>query len=168
MKIVYLTFIATTAACWTQSLGAQVRPLGVCEALNSAADHQRVLIHAAMGSTQHMTFLYEGTGTDPCPGWRKYLFTAPSTIPLVTTSYSGIHVPSGLFYDYIQFAKRLRDLHRGNPSAQSMVTISGVLIRPRWPLIFMSARGEYFGWGEGLNGGYASILVVTSAPIEDR
>ena len=168
MKITCLTFIVTVSAAWAQSLGAPARPLSICEALNSAFDHQAVLIHGAIGSTRHTTYLFEGTGQDPCPGWRKRFFTAPSAIPIVVGSYSGVHVPDKLFRDYLDFEQRLKSLQRANPSASNMVTIGGVLIRSRWPLIFRRADGGYVGWGEGLDGGSAALLVVTSVPVEDR
>jgi len=167
MKTAYLTFIAMIAG-WPQHLNAQVRPLSVCEALNSAGDHRAVLIHAAIASTQHQTYLFEGTGRDRCPGWRKRFFTAPSAIPIVFSSYSGVHVSDTLFRENLDFVQHLRSLQKANPSAHHMVTISGVLIRKSWALIFRRAGGAYVGWGEGLDGGSAALLVVTSAPIWDR
>jgi hypothetical protein len=169
MKTAYLTFIATTAVWWwPHSLRAQVRALSVCQALNSAADHQRVLIHAAIASTQHQTYLFEGNGRDPCPGWRKRFFTAPSAIPIVFGSYSGVHVSDNLLRDNLEFVQRLKGLQKADPSALRMVKIGGVLIRKRWTLVFRRANQAYVGWGEGLDGGSAALLVVTSAAIEDR
>ena len=168
MKTVYLVSIMSIVTASTHLLLAQTRPLSVCEALNSAADHQAVLIHATVASTRHGSYLFEGTGQDPCPGWRKRFFTAPAAIPIVTGSYGRVHVPADLFRSYFDFEQRMNSLRKADPSAHFAVTISGVIIRKKWPLIFWSADGEYVGWGEGANGGSAAVLVVTSAPIEDR
>jgi hypothetical protein len=168
MKIAYLAFIATAVAAWPQSPDAEARRVGVCEVLNSAADHQTVLIHAAIASNGHMTYLFDGTGNDPCPGWRKRFFTAPSSIPILTASYSGVPVSSGLSREYIDFSQRLKSLQRANPSTHHMVTISGVVIRKRWPLIFRRGDGSYVDFGGGVDGGHEALLVVTSAPVLDR
>lgn len=168
MTTAYLTFVATIAAAWPQLVSGQARPLSVCEALNSAADHQAVVIHAAIASTRHGTYIFEGTGREPCPGWPKRFFTAPSSIPIFVGPYPGLRVPDHLLRDYRPFGEHLRILQSANLSALHMVTISGVIIRKLGRLSFRSADGSYFGWGEGLDGGSAAMLVMTSVPIEDR
>jgi hypothetical protein len=164
----YLLFVAAIAAWCPRALCGQLRPLSVCEALNSVADHQSVRIRAELASTRHETYLFEGTGQDPCPGWRKRFFTAPASLPIIIGSYSGVRVSHDLFRDNLEFVLHLKDLYKTNPSAHHMVTIKGVLIRKPWMLIFRSADGSYFGFGEGIEGGSAALLVVTSPIMEDR
>ena len=167
MKTLHLIVTVTIAIGLPESLVAQTRPLGICQALNSAANHQLVTIHGRV-VLSHGDYLVEGTGRDPCPGWRTRLFTAPASIPLVIESYNGVRVPEGLIRNYVDFMVRLRSLQKANPSAQHMVTISGVLIRKALPLSFRGSGGSYAGWGEGAEGGFAAELVVTSLPVEDR
>ena len=167
MNITYATFIATVACMLSQQLGAQERPMGVCDSLNSAKDHQSIVIHAAIMSTRHETYLFEGTGQDPCPGWRKWLFTAPASIPIVVGSYFGVQVSDSLFSNYVDFIQRLKSRQKTTKSAHKMVTVSGVIIRKPWPLAFRGREGTYVGWGEGINGGSAALLVLTSIPIAD-
>jgi len=164
MKTAHLTLIALIAAGWPQSLSAQARALGVCDALSSVADHQVVVIRAAIG-IGHQTYLFEGAGDEPCPGWRRRFFTAPSVIPLLFGSYSGVLVSERVRRDNIDFMLRLK---KENPSARHLVTVSGVLIRKPWLLSFRGADGSWGGWGEGLDGGAAAALVLTSVPIEDK
>jgi len=65
----------------------------------------------------------------------------------------------------LEFVRRLKGTDQ---SAHHMVTMSGVLIRRSWALIFRRANGAYIGLGEGLDGGSAALLVVTSTAVEDR
>lgn len=168
MKIAYLTLMVTITIGCPKLTHAQARPLSVCEALNASTDHQTVLIHAAVAATRHETYLFDGNGQDPCPGWRKRFFTAPAAIPLVTVSYAGVQVPTRLFQDYLDLEQRLKSLQSANPFARNMVTIKGVVIRKPWTLIFRQADGAYVGLGAGLNGTSAALLVVTSAAVVDR
>jgi hypothetical protein len=62
----------------------------------------------------------------------------------------------------------LNRFQKANPDARLTVTIRGIVIRRRWPLVFWNSKGEYCCWGEGIDGGVAAVLVVTSTPIEDR
>lgn len=141
--------------------------MGVCAALNSAADHQEVVIHAAMVWYRHGTYIFEGTGREPCPGWPKRFFTAPANIPLNLGRYPGLLLNNQLFWDLMDFCHYLGRLHKANPSSRQMVTIRGVIIRKALPLIYRSWDGGYIGWGEGIDGGNAAMLVVTSVPILD-
>jgi hypothetical protein len=166
MSSASLKFAVVIAAGWPQLLCGQTRPMSVCDALNSAADRQVVVIRAAIASTPHQTFLFEGTGRDPCPGWRKRFFTAPSVIPTIFGSYAGVHVPDNLLLENLHFVQHLKSIQQVKPSAQLFVTVKGVLIRKRWPLIFRNSDGIYCCWGEGVDGGSAAVLVVTSTPIE--
>ena len=168
MKPIRAYFILVLVAAWPHVASAQSKPWSVCQVLNSASDHQTVSIHAALALTRHQSYVFEGTGRDPCPGWPKRFLTAPAAIPLFLGKYAGVPVSDQLVHDFLDFSQKLRTLESANPSARHMVTITGVLIRKRWPLIFRSGDGTYVGWGEGLDGGSAAILVVTSIPIEDR
>lgn len=167
MKLAYLGMILLMGTIWTPSMSAQTRPLSVCEALSSVGDRQHVNIRAAISST-HGTYLYEGTGQEPCPGWRRRFFTAPSAIPLAIGSYSGVHVPEDQVRLTLDFLIHLKARQRENPSARYVVTASGVFVRKRWPLLFRGAGGTYCCWGEGVDGRSAAILVVMSTPIEEH
>ncbi len=162
-----LALMAISVAALSPSLGAQTQPLGVCEALNSASDHQAVVLHAAVAAS-HQTYLFEGTGQEPCPGWRTHFFSAFSVIPIVFGSFSGINVPDNVRRELIGFGVRLRGLQRADPSARHMVTMRGVLVRKPLALGFKGTNGQWGGWGEGLDGAYAAVLVVTAPPIEDQ
>jgi hypothetical protein len=168
MTIWRLVLVAAIAAVFCQPLISATQSQGVCDALNSAHDHQEVVIHAAMASTRHETFLYEGKGGDPCPGWPRHFFTGPSAISIVISSFAGVKVPEKVHRQSLEFAVRLRELSRGNTSVRRIVTAQGVMIMPRWRLIFRDFRGEYCCWGVGIRGDYAGLLVLTSAPIEDH
>jgi len=163
----HLVYFAIIALTCLRSAICQSRPLGVCDALNSAVDNQAVVIHAAIASTQHGNFLFEeGTSPEPCPGWPNHLFTAPPVIPLILGSYAGVDVSHDLFWKNVELLLRLRTLQKANPSLVHMVTVSGIVIRKRWPLIFRNRKGEYCCWGEGPDGSYAALLVVTSPLTE--
>ena len=168
MNTTYLTLIAAIGAVLAQPMKAEMHVRSVCDALNSAADRQAIVIHAVIASNRHGTFLVEGTGQDPCPGWRRRFLTAPSAIPLVFGSYSGVHVPDDLSRENMAFILRLKRPAKEDPRTRLVVTARGVLIRKRWPLIFRMADGSYCCWGEGIGGGSASVLVLTSSLVEDR
>ena len=161
-----LAFVALITAGWLQSLEAQQRALGVCEALNSVRDHQAVTIHAAIASTRHATFLFEGTAENPCPGWPTRFFTAPAVIP-VLLSYPGVRGWDGLSRANLDFMVRLKNMQRADRSKRQIVTVTGVFIRNGSLLSFRKADGSYFRWGDDFFGGAAAFLVATE-PIEDR
>jgi len=164
MSRAHLALIATLAALLPLPVNSQPTVLGVCEALNSARDHQAVVIHGAISATRHEAFLFEGTALDPCPGWPKYFFTAPSAIQVLLGSYAGVHVSHELFRANADSVVNLTS----DSSVSHTVTVGGVIVRPRWPLIFRNAKGEYCCWGEGTGGRYAAVLVLTSPLIEDH
>jgi hypothetical protein len=163
MNRAYLAFFAVIAAGCPLSADAQVRPLTVCEALTSVRDREAIVIRAHVVSV-HWTELLEGTGEDPCPGWPRRFFTAPSAMPLLWGSIFGVHVSEAVLHDCIEFGVRLHKLQKEDPSNRRAVTVNGVLMRKRWPVIFMAHDGTYCCWGLGPDGGYAALLVVTSAP----
>ena len=167
MRFTTLLLVSIVATVGANSLAAQARPLSVCEALNMAADHQSVTIRARIGSTRHEKYLFEGTGQDPCPGWRKRFFTAPAAIPLILGSYSNISVSDSVSRENLSFVERLSEALKSGVMAPRIVTLSGILIRKRWPLIFRSSDGSYCCWGEGIDGGSAAIVVVTTSITEN-
>jgi hypothetical protein len=164
MNIRHICLVTFLANGWAHSLSAEERPLSVCEALNKSADHQRVVIRAKI-AISHQIYLFEGTGQDPCPGWRKRFFTAPSAIPLLFGSFSGVPVSDEVRRTSTDFVLRLRKTDR---ATDHIVTATGVLLRKPWPLSFRAADGTWGGWGSGIDGGSGSILVLTSVPIEDH
>src|SRR5579863_1830773 len=122
MKALFLA-LAALGLIGAQPITAESRTMTVCEALNSAADHQPVVIRGTFFSFRHGTFISQGTGDDPCPGWPRYLFTAPSMIPIYLYSYSGVSVPDQLRHDMFDFLARFRSAHNGDPYANHVVTI---------------------------------------------
>ena len=151
------------AILWIQLLSAQTQPSNVCEVLNSAVNRQVVTIHAILAGGE----LVEGSGQEPCPGWPRHFFTAPSAIPLMTSSYAGVTIPDSLRKTNFNFLVRMWSLQRKNPSSRYWMAVNGVLIRKPWLLSYRGLDGVYVGWGEGLYGGNAALLVVT-APIVNQ
>jgi hypothetical protein len=146
---------------------AEVGPLTVCEALSSIRDREDVTIHAPLLLTRHLTAVAEAfDNSDPCPGWPRRFFTAPSVIPL-TGPLFGVRVSVEVWRKALDFFGCQRMRQRENPSYHPMMTVRGVLLRKTWPLIFRGHDGEYFGWGFGLDGASAALLVLTSPPTLD-
>jgi hypothetical protein len=158
----FLKVVALCAVSWPVAAVAQGRALGVCEALNSVEDHKEVVIRADLALTRHDTFLAEGTGEDPCPGWRQRLFTAPSVIPLVNGSAYGVSVPESQVHQTLDLFIRLRMLQSANPASRPVVTLKGVLIRRKWLFVFRSSDGTYCCYDGAGIGNVAAALVVTS------
>jgi hypothetical protein len=144
-------------------MAAEPRVLGVCEALNSVSDHQAVVIRGEYGGG-HMTLIYEGDPSEPCLGWPKRFFTAPASIPVFGVSYAGVFVSREMSRAFFDFSMRVR---KAGPAARHTVTVSGVIIRKPLLLSFRGRDGTYIGWGEGLYGGCAAVLVLTSVPVEN-
>ncbi len=168
MRLLILIALAAFTGKLTQLANAQTRSLSVCDALTSGVDHQVVVIHAAIALYRHGTYIFEGTGQDPCPGWRKQFFTAPASIPLAIASYPGVSVPTNIFRDNADILSRIRNRQQANSIARFMVTVRGVLIRKSLPLIFRRLDGKYVGFAEGIDGTSAALLVATSVLVEDR
>jgi len=163
----HLALFAAIALMCEALLAAAERPMGVCEAFNSAVDHQVVTIEARIAFTTHLTYLFEGTGRDPCPGWRKRIFAAPSVIPIAIGARE-IRMPKVLIYEWLELFGIWRMRDRAGPSLKLIGTVRGVIIKKQFPLSFRLSDGEYFGWGEGLDGAYAAVIVPTSLPIVTR
>jgi len=162
MRRAYRIFIGAVFIGWAFSMSAQVRPLGVCEALNSVEDRQQVVIRAAVRSTRHGIFLFEGTGQDPCPGWPARLFTAPATIPLLSATYPGVGTSIEQARKSENLALRLRRLQASNPASLYIVTVRGVILRKRLLLTVRFGDGSYCCGGFRLDGSYAALLAVTA------
>jgi hypothetical protein len=148
----------------TLSIAANPEPrtVGVCEALDSIGDHQTVAIRATLSLNRHGTFLVEGTGNDPCPGWPSHFFTAPSAIPVFNGPGFDVRVPGVEVQRTLDILVKLRNAHIANPSRTFSTTLNGVLIRKRWSLIVRYPDGTYHGDGFGPASDCAALLVVTS------
>jgi hypothetical protein len=163
MKILFLALTAL-GLIGAPPITAQPRTMTVCEALNSAADHQPVVIRGRIVAFHRAAWITQGTGDDPCPGWPRYLFTAPSIIPVCLYSCSGVSVPDPLRRDVFDFLERLVSAWRADPHAKHVVTIRGVFVRNPWPFDFRTREGDWLELNR-----YAAVaqLVVTSVPVEE-
>jgi len=167
MNIVRLVVVPLLFAGCLHPLKAESSPITVCDALNAAANREVVIIHAPVAVTRHGTFLIEGAGQEPCPDGRKHFLTAPALIPLIIGKYPGIPVPDSLYRENFDFVQRLRNSSRPGQPIWPIVTVSGVIVRKRWPLIFRF-ENDYWYWGNGLEDRFAAILIATSTLVEDH
>jgi hypothetical protein len=162
-----LKIFVLLAAALPGAAVAQPRAIGVCEALNSVPDHQAVAIRAKLWSGPHGLYLIQGNKGDPCPDWPRHLFTTPSSIPVWIGSYEGVHVSADQQRPLLDLIIRVRRLQDASPTAQSVVTLSGVFLRKKWVFIFRYPDGSYRGAGFGPDGGSAAVFVATSV-LADR
>jgi hypothetical protein len=120
-----------------------------------------------MESSRQGNYLEEGTGRDPCPGWRGRLFTARSAVGVVLAPYPGISVPDTIRRTNLSLVERLRAQHDANPRSRHTVTITGVLVRTSVLGFYRRADGSYIDLRSGTEEPTAAILVATSIVIED-
>jgi hypothetical protein len=145
------------------SAAAQTQPMSVCQMLDSAADHQEVVARVKIaGSHHHGFWLTEGPNVDPCPGWRKRFFTAPSALIPIVSSRFGVHLTPEEERAGRDFLNRLFDLSRRDTRATNdlTVTLKGVFVRKAWPWIFRGRSGDWVGNGFGPSGGCAAVFVI--------
>lgn len=142
---------------------AQVRTLGVCEALDSAISVEEVVIHGWFTKWVHGIVFFEGPNAETCPGWRTRLFTAPAAIgvSLFSTPESRTPITKD---EALEFLRRI-----GARSVQGTFTVpafsmKGILVKKFWPCIFRGRDGQWFGLGLGANGAYLAELVMTEVP----
>jgi hypothetical protein len=122
--------------------------MGVCEALNSAAGTREVILRARIvGEPHHGYWLSEGLDGDPCPGWCKRFFTAPSAIAPVFSSFPGAQLTKAQERLNIELIKRLYLLSKPAGYVNSTITINGILVKKFWPFIFRLKDGSYIGNG---------------------
>jgi hypothetical protein len=105
---------------------AQAKQLSVCEALSVAIDHQEV-----GGEPHHGFLLFEALNSDPCPDWRKSLFSAPSIIGLVFRSDLGVQLTKEQERSNFEFLKRLHALYNRSGPVNSSIVIKGCSSRNR-------------------------------------
>jgi len=144
-------------------------PLGVCEALESAVDHQEIVIRGVMtGESHHGFFLSQGINGDPCPGWRLTFLTAPSALALGLASSFGVQLTAEQRRLNLDFFGRLSKMSKGRPLSGYRVVARGVFVRRAWSLIFRRADGTYYSLGSDLDpfGVYQALLVMKSAREE--
>jgi hypothetical protein len=145
-------------ACY--ALRAQNRPLTVCEALDSSRDHQQVVIRGDVFTPRESGGLSEGLGGEPCKGWPRHYFTAPSVIPIFLSSMPGVALTEAQTAQNKAFRLRLIEVRTALRSAPYVVTLKGTLLRKAFPIIFRRSDGFYAGLGFGPNGEYSAVLVV--------
>jgi len=127
--------------------------------LESARDHQEVVVRARAFAHVHGTILTDAFSNDPCPGWRQHFFTAPSAVPLYFDLFSGVQLTSVQQRLNREFYLRLRSLWGPHPK-YSAVTLVGVVVRKSWPLIIRRFDGEYFGNAMGPQGECPAVFVL--------
>lgn len=144
------------------AFGAVLRPLTVCEALAQSHNHEEIVIKAAVELFRHGTFLTEGIDGEPCPGWHKRLFTAPSFIPMAFFSLDGVHLTSSQLAQNRDLMLRLATLRSAGRTHTGPITLRGTVLRKPLPLIIRKGDGTYFGFGFYPDGGILAVLVVQS------
>ncbi len=150
-----------------QTTRAESAPLTVCEVLSLGSDRHEVTVRGeVVGSHHHGFALSAGLNGDPCPGWRRNLFTAPSIIPFGSNPDFGVHLTDQQKESDREFFLRLRQLSLEGRLNNPTVTVTGVVVRKTWSLIFRRADGSYFGTGIDPQGASPLYLVITS--IRDR
>jgi hypothetical protein len=140
---------------------AQTEPMSVCQMLDSASDHQEVVARVKIsGGYYHGFGLSEGLHGDPCPGWRKRFFTAPSVLMPMFSSCCGVQLSQDESRMVRDFLDRLWDESRNNSTRDLTVTLRGVIVKKAWPWIFRRSDGVYMGNAFGPTGGYPAIFVI--------
>jgi hypothetical protein len=141
MRILHFLFLACVAS-------AQTQPWSVCGILDSAADHQEVIARVRISGSYHHGFgLSEGLDGEPCPGWRRRFFTAPSVLLPKVSSGFGVLLTSEEEQMGLGFLFRLRDLSRRSPGALNKLTVTmrGAVVKKSWPWMFRRSDGSYMG-----------------------
>lgn len=132
---------------------AQDMPVTVCQALNSVQDHKDVTVTGILiGESHHGFSLSGGINGDPCPGWPRRFFTAPSIVGLDFTSAHAVKLTEEQKQLNLSFLDRLWRSDHGSP-VQLPVIVRGVLVKRPWSLIFRRSDGSYistnfdpYGW----------------------
>jgi hypothetical protein len=104
--------------------------MSVCDALNTTAIRQKISIHGVIeGSHHHGYYLGQGIGGDPCPGWRRRLFTAPSVISVYITSRPDLPLTKEQERLDLEFMLRVRriEMERSHKNPIMSVTMTGIL-----------------------------------------
>jgi hypothetical protein len=157
-----LTSILLFVAC---AASAQNKLMGVCEALESPAGQHEVVLRARLGGGHyHGWWLVDTSSDDPCPGWRRRFFTAPSGIPLYFSSDLGVQLTEEQERRNFEFLLKLYKLDRPG-WARPIITIRGTLVKQFWPFIFRAQDGQYFGDALGPYHNALAVLVMTQPPI---
>jgi hypothetical protein len=125
----------------------QTEPLRVCQLLSSATSSQELAVTGVViGASRHGFSLSERATPDPCPGTRQWLFTTPSSVGLQFVSLGEVHIsPEQAALD-LAFLGRLKSRSGDHILNPYRVTLRGVFVRRRWPVILSRGDGTYFGW----------------------
>lgn len=153
-------FCAVIFALMAGAANGGEKPLTVCEALSSGANYVKVAIRGDIARGQHGVFLVDASlHGDPCPGWPRHVFTAPSNIGLEFTSSHGVSLTKQQERMDLEILKRLAKLCRmGGPPYRG--TLEGVLVR-NWSLICRGRDGRYFSIGLDWDNVIPAFLVLT-------
>jgi hypothetical protein len=155
--------IAAVLLALTAGAAAQIRTLGVCEALNSTISREEVVIQGRLTLWQHGMAFFEEPNAAPCPGWRRRFFTAPAAIDITFESIPEARTPIRR-EEALEFLRKISARSvRGTVTIPSL-SLRGVLAKKFWPCIFRARGGEWIGQGFGANGAYLAELIVTEIP----
>jgi hypothetical protein len=157
--------LAANLIMFAAAASAQVRTLGVCEALNSTISGEEVVIRGRFARWVHGTAFFEGLKVETCPGWRTRFFTAPAAIGVEYVSTPEAHTPITRAAA-LEFLERIFRHSVSGTFTSPSFSMKGILVKKSWPLIFRGRDGQWFGLGFGLNGDYLAELVMTEVPSE--
>lgn len=164
-KILQLTLAASAiAAAASVAIAAEAKPYSVCQVVDQAGTlaGKTITVRGLFGGTTfHGHFVAQGSGDDPCPGWRARFLTSPSVILL------GAGPTAADRADVIEKLTPCLDAYREARFTRYRVEIVGVLRRKsRFPLIFRRPDGSYISWystGFGEGSGFPLMLEVKGA-----
>jgi hypothetical protein len=166
LRVALFAIVAMTGI--SRVIAGQDKPLSVCQALKFTRDHEEVDVRGEISGWRHGYFLSESTKADPCPGWQWPFLTGPSTLPLEFVSSSGVQLTERQARLNRDFIVRWRRLNSESGLNHFPFTVTGVMVRKPWPMIFRHADGTYFGTGFGPDGAYSAFLVMKSIREEGK
>jgi hypothetical protein len=157
--------LAAVLLTFAAGASAQIRTLGVCEALNSTISGEEVVIRGRFTRWVHGTAFFEGLKIETCPGWRARLFTAPAAIGVEFVSTPEAHTP--VTRDAaLEFLRRIMGQSVSGTFTSANFSMKGMLVKKFWPCVFRGRDGQWSGLGFGGNGKYLAELVMTEVPSE--
>jgi hypothetical protein len=170
-KLRSLSKVAPCALVFVAAVGAQTVPTkaySVCDVvgLSTTLAGKTILVRGLLGGTaQHGYMLYQGLADDPCPGWPRRYFTAPSAILL---SFSLPEDDGAARTSAVLPCVRA---YQAKGNKRLAAEIEGTLVKKRWfPIIFRRPDGAYYGLyhsGFGQFGGFPLMLEVRAAKCGD-
>jgi hypothetical protein len=153
--IMWIAALSILGAC-------RAEPLSVCEVLDRSGElnGRTITVRGFLeGSPQHgySLFAYPGGRSDPCPGWRESVLTAPAIVEL------GAEVPGTAGGDeYHKIVLEMDRKYVARDFTPVEVEVEGRLERKWFLFINRQPGGGYVGNGFGEKGGRAAILHIKS------